>query len=295
MVIKKAKCILYKPHPFIFNWSSVIIPFIITFLVLILFQPFNFSTFTTTSLLIWASSFGLIAATSVLVVVKSLQKLWPRALDDERWTVGKEVLLFLTVIIVICLAIYCLFLILNPQQNHWFLLQTVFVRSILISIFPILILVLYEQSHYQRIKWKEAQALNRELLQKQIPSQKKTSSGIDSKVILTAENQKMALQIDAESLLFIKSEGNYVEVYYQQRKHLQKKLVRNSLKAISEQLPQRHFFRCHNRYLVNVYHIQRVEGNARNLELIMTNQELQIPVSRAKSQALQQLLQGINK
>lgn len=89
----------------------------------------------------------------------------------------------------------------------------------------------------------------------------------------------------------MKSEGNYVEVFYRQNQEKQKELIRNRLKAIEEQLPPTDFFRCHKRFIINLQHIQKVEGNARNLELVSDNFEEKIPVSRSKSEMLQQLFQ----
>lgn len=68
-------------------------------------------------------------------------------------------------------------------------------------------------------------------------------------------------------------------------------LVRNSLKAIEEQLPIDIFYRCHKRYIINMKHIQKVDGNARNLVLTLENIEEKIPVSRAKTETLLQHFQ----
>lgn len=85
----------------------------------------------------------------------------------------------------------------------------------------------------------------------------------------------------------IKSEGNYVEVFYESKNQLQKELIRNSLKAIEEQLSKKpSFYRCHKQYIINLNHIQKVNGNARNLELIIEHLDAPVPVSRSKSEEL---------
>jgi DNA-binding LytR/AlgR family response regulator len=110
------------------------------------------------------------------------------------------------------------------------------------------------------------------------------------KVRLLGENQKMALQIDAEKLVYAHSEGNYVDIYHLSDGTLTKTLVRNSLKSIEEQLSFDYFFRCHRSFIISTLHIQKVDGNARNLEIVLEHAAHPIPVARSKSKKLLDLL-----
>ena len=153
-------------------------------------------------------------------------------------------------------------------------------------------MVLYEQNHHQKLKRRQAEILNQELVKrKDSEPQGNLSTALPEKIVLVAENKKAALQIDPVDLFFVRSEGNYVEVYYHQNQNVQKELIRNSLKAIEEQLIFSDFFRCHNRFLINLRHVLKVEGNARNLVLVLARVEEKIPVSRSKSEKLLQLFQ----
>jgi hypothetical protein len=234
---------------------------------------------------------AVIVGTTVYICV-AVVKYFFRKTIEENWTVTYEVLLFLLVLTVIALALFVLFSNLNPEAGRFELFNLVVVRTLVLGFFPILILVLYEQSHHQKIKRRQAESLNQELLkrQKELPV-KKSFTALPSKIVLKAENRKVALQIGPPDLFFFKSEGNYVEVFYHQNRKIKKELIRNSLKAITEQLPVADFFRCHKRFVVNLQHIQKVDGNARNLELILENIEEKIPVSRNKSETLLQLFQ----
>lgn len=287
----KILSILNKPHPFIFNRYSVLLPSLITFLVLVLLKPFEFDTFSIDQLLIWSFIFTSIIGLTVLSSVSAVIKLLGRSIE-ENWKVKNEILLFLFVLAMISLVIFALFLMLNPTVNKFDLFSLVVIRTLAISLFPVLILVLYEQNHHQRIKRRQAERLNRELMKKNNPlHKKKSNSSLPEKIVLVAENEKIALKVTPTSLCFVKSEGNYVEVFYHQNQKIQKELIRNSLKSIEEQLSTYDFFRCHNRFLINLHHIQKVEGNARNFELELANIEVKIPVSRSKSEKLLQFLQ----
>lgn len=290
----KILSILNKPHPFIFNRYSVLLTSLITFLVLLLLKPFEFDTFSIDKLLIWSFIFAAIIGLTVLSSVSAIIKLLGRPIR-ENWNVKNEILLFLFVLAMISLVIFALFLMLNPKVNKFELFSLVVARTLVISLFPVLILVLYEQNHHQRIKRRQAERLNRELqLRKNPILKKKSNSTFPEKIVLIAENEKIALQVTPARLCFVKSEGNYVEAFYHQNQKIQKGLIRNSLKSIEEQLSAYDFFRCHNRFLINVQHIQKVKGNARNFELELANIEEKIPVSRSKSEKLLQLLQQKN-
>lgn len=286
----KIQSILNKPHPFIFNRYSVLLPSFVTFLVLVVLKPFEFDTFLVKRLILWSLLFSVIVGSTVFCFVTIVKRYFRKTIE-ENWAVKNEVFLILSVLVIISLVIYAIFLLLNPQIGRLELFRLVVFRTLAFSLFPVLILVLYEQNHHQKIKTRLAEQLNQELRKKHNTESQKTHS---AKMVLVAENDKVALQVDSIDLFFVKSEGNYVEVFYYQNRKVRKELIRNSLKAIEEKLSASVFFRCHNRFLINVHHILKIEGNARNFELTLTNIEERIPVSRSKSEKLIQLFQQKN-
>lgn len=287
----KIQSMLNKPHPFIFNRYSVLIPSFVTFLVLVILKPFEFDTFSSNQLILWSVSFAVFVGIAVFCCVAVIKSCFRKTIE-ENWTVKKEISLILFVLAVICFGIFALFLKFNAETNWFDLFSLIVVRTLAISFFPVLILVLYEQNHHQKIKRQQAELLNQELLKKQNSAALETYNvTYPEKTVLVAENGKVAMQIDPMDLLFVKSEGNYVEVFYHRNLKVHKELIRNSLKAIEEQLSASVFFRCHNRFLINFHHILKVEGNARNFELALVNLDVKIPVSRSKSEMLLQLFQ----
>lgn len=103
------------------------------------------------------------------------------------------------------------------------------------------------------------------------------------------ENGTIALRVTPSELVFVQSDGNYLEVYYYQN-GLKKQLVRNSLKALTDYFAPFQFFHCHKSYLVNLQQVVKVNGNARNLTLTMRYVDTPIPVSRSKTKLLGELL-----
>ena len=105
-----------------------------------------------------------------------------------------------------------------------------------------------------------------------------------------SDNDDIALQLKFEDLMFIKSEGNYIEVHYQHNAKIAKKVIRQRIKNVENSLPKEHFFRCHNRYIVNKNYITSINGNARGLSLELRNSDETINVSRTKIKALESFL-----
>lgn len=278
------KAYFFKSHPFQFNWKSLVIPFLITVFILMVFKPFEFSAYTSFfDLLLWSVIFGFIASLSVFSVIALLKWLFPKMMSKENWTVGKELLLILLVILVIVLVIFVLFWVNNPGMNLFKTLIRISTRTLAISIFPVMILLLYEQYYYKKTRLSELQ--NSEY--KQIESSENQDK---EKVVITSENQKDVFKVDSDKLVYLKSEGNYVELFYLHNNAVHKELIRNRLKVLESNLPERSFFRCHKSYIVNLHHILKVQGNSRNMELLLNQVNEKIPVSRTSAKTLLQII-----
>lgn len=86
-----------------------------------------------------------------------------------------------------------------------------------------------------------------------------------------------------ESVLYVRSEGNYSTIFFTDRKELL--ITKNMKKMITEYFDETIFFRCHRSYLVNTTHV--IEFN--NHEVILTG-DIRVPLARNKSQELKMLI-----
>lgn len=274
------KNIFLQPHPFVFNWKSIVIPFVITVFILIVFKPFEFNDYSSIHLIIWSFVFGIIASVSVLVTVVLLKKLFPKMMEERNWKVWKEMVLILLVVLNITILISILFWLQIPAMDPFEVIYEVSIRTFSISIIPVLVLVLFEQYHYKKVKYFELEDINEKLKLKQ-GSVKSTKS-----VQLEAENKKIVLKIDPVKVIYLKSEGNYVEVFYLKDTVVVKELIRNRLKAIEKELPGELFVRCHKSYIVNLQYIEKAAGDMRNLRLSLRGIVEKVPVSRNTSKDL---------
>ena len=64
-------------------------------------------------------------------------------------------------------------------------------------------------------------------------------------------------------IAFIEGSGNYVKIHSQHEKPL---LVLDKLTDLQNKLPQKQFIRIHKSFIVNVSHIQKIEGNMIKIE-----------------------------
>ncbi len=283
-----------KPHPFIFNYKSVVIPGLIAFLLISLFAPFGFQGLDIGNRLLFGLIMGLLSSLSIVLVVFGVRKLLPNWMMEDNWTLGKEIVLFVLVVATICLLIFFSFVLFDLSSSApMVVFKRVVLYTTVISIFPITILVLFEQYSFQKQCAKKAVELNESLsVESRSTLAHRYSTG---NLLFEAENGKVELQLDPDKLLYLKADGNYVEVFYlDQHNQVRKKLIRNRLKGLLEVLPSRQFFHAHKSYIVNGNQIERVEGNARNFELAIYGTDVLVPVSRSNSKVLSTFLKSLH-
>ncbi|RZS92461.1 LytR/AlgR family response regulator transcription factor [Aquimarina brevivitae] len=279
-----------KPHPFIYNWKSIVIPGVVTLLVILLFAPFGYGTLNLTYRFAFGFLNGLIASLNVWGIVKLYKKIFPGFMQEEKWSVGKEFVLVLSVLFSIICCIFLIFVISGlSDQPITTLFVSIVIKTVLIGAIPVLVLIVIDQNTHHQKKLQQALKLT-----KKLRSTAQLTESSTHKIKLDAENQKTELILNPEQIYFLKSDGNYVEVYYDSGiNKIEKKLIRNRLKSLEEPLPKHLFFHCHKSYVINLEKIIRVDGNARNLELVLRNIKERVPVSRQKRQELESLIQNL--
>lgn len=284
--------IILKPHPFIFNLWSALLPGFIVFGIIISFSPFGFDALSLANRFYFSVIFALVSSVCILSVVKIMQVLLPNFMQEETWVLGKEIVLIFAVLTAICIVNFALFVLLDLSEMQIAnLFKIVVIQTIVLSVFPLSILLLIEQYVHQRKKLNQAQRLTDELRNKITRTDRKDDS--EDIISLMAENGKIELQLYSYEILYLKAEGNYVEVYYLDLdKNHQKKLLRNRLKNCLNILPHPPFFHCHKSYVVNTKKVFKVDGNARNFELSIRGSNSKVPVSRSKSAILHEFLKS---
>ncbi|QSS96571.1 LytR/AlgR family response regulator transcription factor [Psychroflexus sp. ALD_RP9] len=287
--------IFNKPYPFIFNTFSVVIPSTITFLIISFLAPLQFHELEFQPRLIIAFIISVVVALIILMTVYILKKIVSKETIEDKWTVGKELLLILTVLFNIAVIIsVALFVIDDDNTSMLQLLLKTTSITIGISIIPVIIMLQFEQYKHQKSQLKKADNLTK-VLQDELIATYSTKSKVQKHLVIKSENDAIQLQLNSEDLIYLKSVGNYIEVFFLNSGAIQKKLIRNRLKTFETQLPNKIFIRCHNSFIVNGNYIIKIEGNARNLRLQLKNCEEKIPVSRTKAKTISTFINQLQK
>ncbi len=91
-----------------------------------------------------------------------------------------------------------------------------------------------------------------------------------------------SFSIDPNQILCVKSDGNYTEFYLIDGINVSKRIVRQTLEKVAEQLSSHsQFFRSHRAFIVNIQMVKEHKGNASGYQLVIDGLEFLVPVSRA--------------
>lgn len=151
-------------------------------------------------------------------------------------------------------------------------------KVVLICLFPPLTLGLYDELKELK-QQNESLLLEKEIIQEQFQKNKE-ELGLKS-IEFVSENSSETLSLQIADIALIKSADNYVEIVFKEGDHLKKKLIRNTLKGIEQQIRSYpNFIRCHRICIVNTHYIEKLNRKFNNHWLTIRDLQEQIPVSR---------------
>ncbi len=97
---------------------------------------------------------------------------------------------------------------------------------------------------------------------------------------ITAENGKDKLSLPLANMVYLEAEDNYVAVHHLKDDKLVKTLIRKSLKSVQEEKLNPQLFRCHRSFMINLVHLQHLQGNKNKLNVQLAYVNTPIAVSR---------------
>lgn len=97
---------------------------------------------------------------------------------------------------------------------------------------------------------------------------------------ITGENNKTILAIKYHQLLYVKSAGNYLELFYLKNDKIAKELVRASLKELEANINYSNVIRVHRSYMINTQHISSYKKTRKGYAILIDSiPDTIIPVS----------------
>ncbi|MEM9885574.1 MAG: LytTR family DNA-binding domain-containing protein [Bacteroidota bacterium] len=252
------------------------------FLFLYFFQPFELSEDPNKMILVLG--YAGISFIIILIFLILIPRLFPSFFTENDWTVGKELSFKLSLIGGIGLMNTIYTMKINLLDSFWSSFLYFEVCTFAVAIFPLLYLV-YKMERYDNSKFHK---LSEKITRESCSTGKKA---VIEQVNLFTYKQEVALRLSSDSVYYIKSSSNYIEVIFKEHAVMKKQLIRNTLTNTEYQLQAFPvFFRCHKSYLINLTKIKRVSGNARGLRLHFFDLEDTVPVSRKSNHVLSKRL-----
>lgn len=101
-------------------------------------------------------------------------------------------------------------------------------------------------------------------------------------IVFKSLDKSTDFSIPSSSLLYVKSEDNYISVCYLGADSVPaSKLIRSTLKIQEKHLTAKGISKCHRSFMINTKHISYITGNKKNLKIKLQDVPTFIPVSRS--------------
>ena len=309
--MKKIQAILTRPYPLQERKSAQLtLAFIfglVIFLFLYLLKPLQ-NELNNKALLIECGLFGLITFATISFDFFIIFPLFGRFFKEEKWTIGREIILTLIIIATIGTAniiVGSIFWGNTLSIANWL---TMIFNTAIIGIAPATVSILLNQARLLKKYRKEVQVINDNLLH----ISPETEKGIalqeemiiapamekpvgNTEIIIETDNEKDNLVIPVNSFLAATSADNYIKIFYRRNDQLKTSMLRTTLKKLEENaLPFPELFRCHRTAIVNITAVESLTGSAQGYRLKLANLTEEIPVSRNLNQVIKEKLTAIH-
>ncbi len=275
---------LKQPYPFYYypdrllKNSLTIVCFITIFLLI--FRPFDaninelrYNYYVTCVI------YGLVASVAFMSTFSLIILCFPEYCKEEKWTVAKEIIGMVILLFIIGNSNFFIRNLINTNPDN-FKLSYYFeelVHTCFVGIIPIGFFIALNFSYLYKANTDTAN------ISDSFIGKKDGIAVFLSPTIVTILSQSIyeTVSIDIHEICFIKSDGNYIEIYRCENDTAQKRIIRNTLKEIEKQLSgYTCIIKTHRSHLVNINQIRSVKGNAQGYTIYFKNCSNTIPVSR---------------
>ena len=274
---------LRNPYPFNDdvkqNAQVIFIISIGVFVFLFLFQPLQIDVLAAREKYFLVIGLGVITFLSFSLNLLILPQLLPKIFVNRTWNIKKEIFWDLWILFTVSVGYYLYYKALGIMVFGF----EVIIKLIRIAIIPTSVLITINRNRLLRTHLRTAQEINRKLQDnREIP---------EKLVHFVSEYQKDTLSVKVSQIMLIRSAGNYIEVFWRQGAEASRQLIRLTLTNAEEVLKEYKFImRCHRSFLVNVNHIDRVEGNSQGYRIYFETIDFAVPVSKNYVNKLRELI-----
>ena len=144
-------------------------------------------------------------------------------------------------------------------------------------------------SYYER---KEQMAINM-MLKQQNAADSESPSATDnpSQCVLHSDYGGQELVINPRNVVYVESVANYADVCYMADGQVTHSTLRTTIKQLKDDLQGNGFIiQCHRGFLVNMHHVESLDGSQSRFYLTLRHTDKKIPVSRTHKLAIKEAL-----
>lgn len=219
---------------------------------------------------------GLLTAATLFLNTLILPGMFPKLFDPGKWTIRKEIVWNIWMFS----NLFALFTFMAWLAKTTSYTDLPFFRTGALSLLPLVLFNLISYNLSLKMKVVNMIDSGKSWLKEEINS----FQGIPDQesVHLVAENKKQAFAEEVERVILIHSSGNYVEIYWIDRKlAVRKRLFRQSFTNVEKALESSDvMLKCHRCWMVNINKVTKMKRSSNAYHLEMDRIEFTIPVSR---------------
>lgn len=260
------------------------------------FQPFGMSTFGVLDRVLVTLGLLVVAFASCLTCEYIIRYVLRMPFDTGR---GPSYMMKRGIVFQICnvivltvyMSLYFDRFLNNDQVDNHLCLQNsfgIFVASVGCCLFIGLYWRTVYWKRYYAKQLEEAQMLNGVLMERARQSAESVKRSMESVVTCVSDERitlegstKESVSLHPADFLFAESEGNYVSVYHIEGGEVKRTMLRTSMKNVVAELSgYNDIMQCHRAFVVNLSHVESVEGRSSGIGLKLRQCDVVVPVSK---------------
>ncbi|WP_271784180.1 LytTR family DNA-binding domain-containing protein [Aquimarina algiphila] len=254
----------FRNHFLIASILSFIVVFILVFL-----QPFGSNNFSNPYKNLYFIGYGVICFI-VYIVFHLLSKWYYESFKIWKWV---EELFFciLYLSVAITLAFIYTEVIINKRPEHLTLSLFLFWFKHMFLGFGLILFVL-------ALFFRHRYASKKNIIKDYVVSTVENEESKKKTILLQGTMKKEIFEVVTSQVIYVKSEDNYIIIFYKDEEVVKEKILRNTLSNTKKQLS--FLLQTHRSYLVNPKFMKSLKGNSQNAKLLLENIDNAIPVSK---------------
>jgi DNA-binding LytR/AlgR family response regulator len=254
------------------------------FLFLLFFQPFSIDNFNFENRLLYVSGFGVIVFLSLNLTLVLFYRFYHHISHKKYEDTYTYYLANFTLVMLTTPGFIFYIRYVGKIEITFYIA----IKAVIICVS--LVVILYVVKTVQLLKEKN-QLLISELKLLHEKHDQLNDHYSNQFIELLAENSSDNFRIQIANILYLKSADNYVEVGYLEGNDFKKKLIRNALKNIEQQLKEYEgFVRTHRAGIVNIQHIEKLNKTYNTYWISFSETQETVPVARQYLMSVKDLL-----